>query len=150
MGLKERIESDLKSALKAGDVVRLSCLRMMKAAVFSKEIEDKCKDLEDSGVITVLNTLAKRANESIVQFEAGGRSDLVNKEKAELEIIKAYLPEALNESEVIALVDAAVLESGALGPKDMGKVMKILAPKISGRADGKIVSTLVQKKLQKV
>ncbi|MBI2341542.1 MAG: GatB/YqeY domain-containing protein [Deltaproteobacteria bacterium] len=150
MGLKERIESDFKSALKAGDAVRLSCLRMIKAAVFSKEIEEKCKNLEDSGIISVLNTLVKRANESISQFELGGRSDLSNKEKAELEIIKAYLPAALSESEIAALVDSAVLEACALGPKDMGKVMKILAPKISGRADGKIVSTLVQKKLQKV
>jgi uncharacterized protein YqeY len=99
-------------------------------------------------VIAVLNTLVKRANESIEQFEKGGRSDLVGKEKAELAVLKQYLPEQMSEADVEKLVIDAIKESGALGAKDMGKVMKVLMPKVAGRADGKMVGALVQKKLQ--
>jgi uncharacterized protein YqeY len=148
MVLKERIEADLKTALKSGDGVRVSVVRMVKAAITSKEIELKVKSLDDQGVIAVLNTLVKRANESIEQFEKGGRSDLVGKEKAELAVLKQYLPEQMSEADVEKLVIDAIKESGALGAKDMGKVMKVLMPKVAGRADGKMVGALVQKKLQ--
>ncbi len=147
MTLKERIESDFKSALKAKDVLRLSVFRMVKTAVMNKEIEAKVMSLDDAGVITVLSSLSKKAMESIEQFEKGGRADLADKEKAELVVIKSYMPAALTDEEIINLVDQAILESGATGPKDMGKVMKVLTPKTAGRADGKIVSQLVQKKL---
>jgi len=103
--------------------------------------------LDDAGVIAVLNTSAKKAQESIEQFEKGGRPELAQKEKDELAIIKAYLPAALSEDELSGLVDEAIKESGAVGAKDMGKVMKALMPKTAGRADGKLVSALVQKKL---
>ena len=147
MTLKEKINLDLKAAIKAKDEVRLTVLRMVKSAVTNKEIADKIASLDDSQVTSVLSTLAKRANESIEQFENGGRADLADKEKAELKVIKSYLPEALSEAELLKLVDEAAKEAGAAGPKDMGKVMKVLMPKVAGKADGKLVSALVQKRL---
>lgn len=147
MTLKSRIETDLVAALKAHDALKLSVLRMIKTAVTNKEIELR-STLEDKDVIGVLTTLAKKANESIEQFTAGGRSDLADKEKAELCVIKAYLPSALSETEIETIIDAAIKESGAASPRDMGKVMKLVQPKVQGRSDGKFVSSLVQKKLQ--
>ncbi len=147
MTLKERIEQDFKQAMKAKESLRLSCLRMVKSAVTMKEIEAKVASLDDAGVIAVFNSLAKRALESIEQFEKGGRPELAQKEKDELLIIKSYLPVTLGEEELSGLVDEAIKESGAVGAKDMGKVMKALMLKVAGRADGKILSSLVQKKL---
>lgn len=148
MTLKERIEQDFKQAMKAKESLRLSCLRMVKSAVTMKEFEAKVKSLDDAGVMAVLNSLAKKAQESIEQFEKGGRPELAQKEKDELLIIRSYLPAALGEAELSGLVDEAIRESGAVGAKDMGKVMKALMPKVAGRADGKVLSALVQKKLQ--
>ncbi len=147
MTLKSKIEADLIAAMKSHDALKLSVLRMVKTAVINKEIEQRTS-LDDAGVIGVLNSLAKKANESIEQFNAGGRSDLADKEKSELCVIKSYLPSALSDSEIEMIVDAAIKESGAVSGRDMGKVMKLVQPKVQGRSDGKFVSSMVQKKLQ--
>lgn len=148
MSLKNRIESDFIGALKNKEGLRVSCLRMIKAAIINKEFEKTSKELDDAGVVSVLSGLVKRAQESIEQFEKGGRADLAQKEKDELSIIRAYMPQALSETELAKLVDAAIAEAGALSPKDMGKVMKLLAPSVAGRADGRVVSALVQERLK--
>jgi uncharacterized protein YqeY len=146
MTLKQKIETDFKQALKSRDAIRTSILRMVKAAITSKEIESKVKELDDNGVVSVLNSLYKKGQESIEQFEKGNRPDLANKEKAEAEILKGYLPEQLNDAELETLISRAILEVNAVGPKDVGKVMKALMPNVTGRADGKKVSELVQKR----
>ena len=146
MTLKQKIETDFKQALKSRDAIRTSILRMVKAAITSKEIESKVKELDDNGVVSVLNSLYKKGQESIEQFEKGNRPDLANKEKAEAEILKGYLPEQLNDAELETLISRAILEVNAVGPKDVGKVMKALMPNVKGRADGKKVSELVQKR----
>lgn len=146
MTLKEKIEIDFKQALKSKDTIRTSVLRMVKASVTSKEIETKVKELDDGGVVAVLNSLYKRGQESIEQFEKGNRLDLANKEKIEAEILKGYLPEPLSDEELETLIIRAMFEVNATGLQDTGKVMKALMPNVTGRADGKKVSELVQKR----
>lgn len=146
MSLKTKIDDDLKQAQRAKEAAKLSCLRMVKAAIKNKEI-DLRKELDDGQVIAVLSTMAKQRKESIEQFKKGGRDDLVSQEEAELALLEIYLPKAMSEADLLKLVEAAVQESGAQGAKDIGKVMKALMPKIQGRADGKWVNQVVLKKL---
>lgn len=146
MDLKQRIEEDLKTAVRSKDSLRTSCLRMVKAAIKNKEIEVR-GELKEEKLLPLLATLAKQRRESIEQFRKGGREDLAQKEEAELQLIESYLPKALSEAEITKIIDAAVTESGAKGPSDMGKVMKVLMPKVAGRAEGQIVSQLVKKRL---
>jgi len=141
--LKERLTADMKEALKAHDAARLSTIRMVFSAVRNKEIDSR-KDMDDEGVLSVLATSAKQRRESIEQYEKAGRQDLVDKEKAELEVIRSYMPQQMGREEIEALVKDAVAESGAKGPGDMGKVMKVLMPKVKGRADGKLVNEVVK------
>jgi uncharacterized protein YqeY len=141
--LKERLNADMKEALKAHDSARLSTIRMIISAVRNKEIDAR-KDMDDEGVLSVLSTSAKQRRESIEQYEKAGRQDLVDKEKAELEVIMSYMPQQMGRKEIEALVRDAVAESGAAGPADMGKVMKVLMPKVKGRADGKLVNEVVK------
>ncbi len=148
MALKNKIEKDFKEALKAKDELKVSCLRMVKSAITAKETEGSRKELDDAGIISVISSIAKRSKESIEQFEKGGRKDLADKEKAELEFFKTYLPKELDQSELVKLVEEAIQESGAADPSEMGKVMKILMAKVQGKADGKVVSALVQEKLK--
>ncbi len=154
MELKSRIESDLKAALKGKDALKASALRMVIAAVKNKEIEErglkKIKpgdELDDAGVIRIIAMLAKQRQESIEMFKNGGRDDLAKKEADELKLLEGYLPSQLTAAEVEKIVDEAVKESGAAGPKDMGNVMRVVMPKIAGRADGKLVNEIVRKKL---
>lgn len=154
MELKSRIESDLKAALKGKDALKASALRMVIAAVKNKEIEErglkKIKPgdgLDDAGVIRIIAMLAKQRQESIEMFKKGGRDDLAKKEADELKMLEGYLPSQLTAAEVEKIVDEVVKESGAAGPKDMGNVMKLVMPKIAGRADGKLVNEIVRKKL---
>lgn len=154
MGLKQKIETDLRAAMKGKDMAAVSALRMVIAAVHNKEIEErgagKLKPgdvLDDAGVAKVLSMIAKQRQESIEMFKKGGRDDLVKKETAELGLISRYLPSQLSEAEVEKLVEEAIRDSFAAGPKDMGNVMKIVMPKIAGRADGKIVNEIVRRKL---
>jgi len=146
MPLKERIEAEFMQAVRSKDALKVSCLRMIKAAVKNKEI-DKKGPLDEAQMTAILQTMAKQRKESIEQFEKGGRQDLVEKEKAELSLIENYLPQQMSEAELVKLVEAAVAETQAQGAKELGKVMKILVPKIAGRADGKLVNEWVKKKL---
>jgi uncharacterized protein YqeY len=153
MSLRERIEDDLKTALKAGDKQRLSCLRMVKSKVQEKQVELRGRQgpeakLSEEDVTNVVSAYAKQRRDSIESYEKGGREDLAANERAELEILTDYLPQQMSEDEVAAIVDEAVRESGATAPKDMGAVMKLVMPKVKGRADGKLVNRIVQSRLK--
>ena len=143
MSIKEKLKADLVTAMKARAELKVSTLRLITSAIKNKEIDER-KELDDEGVLAVLNTAAKQRRDSIEQFEKGGRQDLADKEKAELVIIQEYLPQQLSKEEVAAFIKEAIAETGAAGAKDMGKVMKALMPKVKGKADGKLVNELVK------
>jgi len=147
MGLVEQIEKDLPVAMKAQDGLRLSVLRMMKAALKNKQVE-LGKQPDDSQAVAVLRTLVNQRHESVEQFRKGGREDLAEKEEAEIKIVETYLPAALTEEEIDAAVAAALAETGASGAKDLGKVMKAVMAKFAGQnVDGKRVNEKVRAKL---
>ncbi|HET7752937.1 MAG TPA: GatB/YqeY domain-containing protein [Anaeromyxobacteraceae bacterium] len=146
MALKDRIDADLKSAMKDKDAARLSVVRMLKSAIKYREIE-LMKPLDDAGIEGVVASEIKRRRDSVEQYRAGNREDLASKEEAEIGVLQGYLPQQLSAAEVAAKVDAAIEKAGAKGPKDMGAVMKLLMPEVQGRADGKVVSELVKQKL---
>jgi uncharacterized protein YqeY len=144
--LRDSIANDMREAMKAREQVRVGALRMLMAAVKNTEVE-KLHELSDDEVIEVIAREAKRRRESIEAFEKGGRTDLIEKETGELEVLEAYLPEKLSEDELASLVDQAIAETGASTPKQMGEVMKALMPKLRGRADGAQVSAMVKARL---
>ncbi len=147
MSLNEKIGGDIAAAMKAKDAPRLSALRMLKAAVMNKGVE-KGRDLEDAEVLQVVASLVKQRRDSIDQFAKAGRSDLVDKESAEIAVLETYLPPAASAGEIDAAVDAAIAETGAASQKDMGKVMKAVMPKLAGKhADGRAVNEAVRRKL---
>jgi len=147
MSLKNRIIDDMKSAMKAKDAARLSTLRMVKATMMNREI-DAGGELSDEEVIKLLNTLVKQRRDSAEQYLAGGRSELAEKETAEIEVIEGYLPAAASESEIEAAVSSAISETGASSMKDMGAVMKAALASLSGKTvDGKTVSEAVKNRL---
>lgn len=146
MSLQERIEADFKQAIRDRDPRRLSCLRLIKAAIKNKEIDHRGK-LDEAQISAILATLAKQRKESIELFQKGKRDDLVEQEQAELNILEGYLPKPISEQELTALVEQIVQELGASGPKDLGKVMKAVMAKAQGKADGKLVQTIVKQKL---
>lgn len=146
MALKDQLDADLKTAMRDKDTVKLSVVRMLKSAVKYREIEIM-KPLDDGGVLQVITSEIKRHKDSVEQYRAGNRQDLVEKEEAEIAILQGWLPAQLTEAEVRAKVDAAVASTGAKGPKDMGAVMKALLPEVQGKADGKLVSELVKARL---
>ncbi len=148
MAIIDHIDQDLKEALKGGNKQKVTVLRGLKSDIKYRQIEIR-EELTDEQVTDVLASSAKKRRESIEQYAAAGRQDLVDKEKFELDVIQGYLPEQLSEDELRTLVTEAVDESGAASPKDMGKVMKILMPKIKGKADGKVVNKLVSEILAK-
>jgi len=148
MSVLERIDEDLKKALKARNELKVTLLRGLKSDIKYRQI-DKGAELSDEDVIDVLNSAAKRHRDSIEQFTAGKRQDLVDKEIAELEIIQEYLPEQLSEEKLRALVTEAIEKSGADSPAKMGLVMKELMPQVKGKADGKVVKDLVVEYLSK-
>lgn len=147
MSLKDTLGEDLKTAMKAGDKLRLSVVRMIKSAVTYKEVEPGGKPLDDAGVQAVVATLVKQRRDSVAQYRAGGREDLAAQEEAEIAILQAYLSAQLKPEELATLVDAAIARVGAKGPRDMGAVMKALQPEVAGRAEGRAVSELVKKRL---
>ena len=147
--IKDKITEDMKKALVAKDKVRLSVIRLLKSEIRYNEIE-KGSELSDEDVISVLSSSIKKHKDSIEQFEKGGRKDLSSQEKAELEIIWQYMPKQLEEDELSQIVDEAIKEAGGLSPSDLGKVMKMVMPKVKGRADGKRVNELVSSKLQSI
>ena len=146
MSLKERIQQDMKDAMRAADKPRLGTIRLILAAIKQIEVDER-KDLDDTGITIVLDRMVKQRRESISQFEKAGRTDLVDQEAAELAIIQTYLPEPLSESELNALIDEAMAQTGASSIKDMGKVMALLKPKLQGRADMGAVSALIKARL---
>jgi uncharacterized protein YqeY len=148
MSLKVQITDDMKAAMRAKEVVKLGTIRLITAAMKQKEVDERI-ELNDTMILAIIEKMIKQRKDSISQFEAGGRQDLADIEKAELAILVAYMPASLSDAEVQAEVAAAVTESGAAGPQDMGKVMAILKPKLAGRADMTAVSGLVKAALTK-
>jgi len=146
--LKAQLVDDLKSALRSGDKLRTSVIRLLMALIKNREVE-KRGTLTDAELIQALSASCKQRQEAIEQFRQGHRQDLVDKEAAELLILQAYLPTALGPEELQALVQEAIRESQAASPREMGKVMALLMPKVTGRADGKVVSGLVREMLTK-
>lgn len=146
MSLKEQITEDMKNAMRAKDTGKLGTIRLLLAEIKRKEVDERI-ELTDAHVTAIVEKMIKQRKDSITQFEAGGRADLADIEKAELVHLTGYMPAGLSDEEVAAEVAAAVAASGAAGPQDMGKVMAIVKPKLAGRADMTVVSALVKKAL---
>ncbi len=144
--IKELLSEQMKSAMKSGQKELLSFARNLHAAIRKKEIDDRI-DLDDTGVLKIISTLVKQRQDSIEQFEKGGRDDLVAKEKAELQFLQSFMPAQMDDEELRKTVEWAIHEAKATGPKDMGQVMKVLMPKVQGKADGKRVNQIVREKL---
>lgn len=146
MSLKIKLTDDMKAAMKGGDKDRLGTIRLINAAIKQREVDERIQ-LDDAQVLSVLEKMLKQRRDSITQFEAANRNDLADKEKAEVAVIQAYLPAQMTPAEVDAAIAAAIAESGAAGPKDMGKVMALVKPKVAGRTDMGKLSELVKAKL---
>lgn len=146
MSLKEQITEDMKNAMRAKETGKLGTIRLLLAEIKRKEVDERI-ELTDAHVTAIVEKMIKQRKDSITQFEAGGRADLADIEKAELVHLAGYMPAGLSDEEVAAEVAAAVAASGAAGPQDMGKVMAIVKPKLAGRADMTVVSALVKKAL---
>ena len=146
MSLEERLLEEMKLAMKSNDKLRLSTIRMMRSALKNKEIELRRK-LEDEEVAKVIQAMVRKGEESVEQFQTGGRMDLVDKEKKEIEILKSFLPQPLSQEEILKIIDQSIQETQASSLKDIGKVMKSVMPKIGGKADGKQINQLVKERL---
>jgi uncharacterized protein YqeY len=147
MGLTDKVNADIAAAMKAKAAGRLSALRMVKAAIMNKGVE-KGRDLEDAEVVQVITSLVKQRRDSIEQFSKAGRGDLVEKETAEIAVLEEFLPPAASPEDIEAAVVAAIAETGATSPKDIGKVMKAVMPKLAGKnADGRTINEAVRRKL---
>jgi uncharacterized protein len=146
MALKERITEDMKSAMRSGEKERLATIRMILAGIKQREVDERIQ-LDDAQVISVLEKMIKMRKESVVQFQAGGRTDLVDKENAEIALIGSYLPAQLSEAELDALIAEAVATTGATTMKDMGKAMGVIKAKAAGRADMAAVGAKLKAKL---
>jgi len=145
--MKKQIQDDLKQAMKAGDSLKTGALRMLLAALTNKEKEKGQTELSDEGIQQVIATEAKKRKEAAEAFEKGGKREMAEQEKRELEILQAYLPEQMGEEEIRKLVKEAIAKTGALSPQDMGKVMAALMPQTKGKADGSLVSQIVKQSL---
>jgi uncharacterized protein YqeY len=148
MSLKDQITEDMKNAMRAKDAEKLGAIRMLTAAMKQKEVDERV-ELNDAMVVAIIEKMIKQRKDSISQFEAGGRQDLADKEKAELAVLTAYMPAAMSEAEISAEVAAAVAQVNPTGPQDMGKVMALVKAKLAGRADMTVVSGLVKAALTK-
>ena len=146
MSLRDQINDDLKAAMRSGDAARRDTIRLLTAALKQREVDER-KTLTDAEVLAVIEKMIKQRRDSISQFEQGGRQDLADKEKQELTLLQTYMPQAMGEDEIAAAVAAAVSETGAAGPADMGEVMAVLKPKLAGRADMGKVSAAVKARL---
>ena len=147
MLLRDKVNADIAAAMKSKEAARLSALRMLKAAIMNKGIE-KSHDLDDAEVTQVVSSLVKQRRDSIEQFEKAGRTDLVDKEKAEITVLESYLPPAASTADIDAAVAEAIVETGASSVKDIGKVMKAVMPRLAGKhADGRAVNEAVRRKL---
>ena len=146
MGLEERLVEEMKQALKSNEKVRLSTIRMVRSDIKNREIEQR-KKLDDDDVLRVLQGMVRRGEESIQQFQAGGRMDLVEKEQKEIEILKSFFPPSLSQEEILKLIEQSIEETQSSSLKDLGKVMKSLMPKLGGKVDGKMINQLVKERL---
>lgn len=146
MGLEDRLMEEMKEAMKSNDKLRLSTIRMVRSAIKNKEIEQRGK-LDDEGIYKLIQAMVRKGEESIEQFKAGGRMDLVEKERREIEILNSFLPQPMSKEEILSIIDEVVAETQATSLKDMGKVMKSVMPRLGGRADGKLVNQLVKERL---
>ena len=144
--LKDRIVSDMKDAMRAKDAVRLESIRLLRAAIQRREVDERI-DLTDEDVVSVVQKMVKQGKDSIALFEQGGREDLVQKEAATLAVLETYLPKQLDEQALLILIEKAVSESGAQTVRDIGKVMGLLKPQVQGQADMGVVSGLIKQKL---
>jgi uncharacterized protein len=152
MTLKQQLVDDMKASMKSGDKVRLGVIRLINAAIKQREVDEpkagnERVELDDPAVLAVLEKMVKQRRDSISQYDAAGRLDLSRIERDEMAIIEHYLPAKMGEAEVVDAIDAAVLETGATGPADMGKLMAVLKPRLAGRADMGDVSKLVKQRL---
>ncbi|HET6396039.1 MAG TPA: GatB/YqeY domain-containing protein [Pseudoxanthomonas sp.] len=146
MSLKQRLSDDMKAAMKAGDKQGLAVIRLINAAVKQKEVDERI-ELDDAQVLAVLDKMVKQRKDSVAQYEAAGRADLAEAERAEIVVIERYLPAKLDEAAIMAAIDAAIAQTGASGPADMGKLMGVLKPQLAGQADMGQVSALVKRRL---
>src|SRR4030066_1675642 len=146
MNLEEKLLEEMKQAMKTNDKIRLSTIRMIRSSSKNKEIELRRK-MEDEDIMKVIQGMVRRGEESIEQFQAGGRNDLVEKEKREMEILKSFLPQPIRQEEIIKIIDETIQETQASSLKDLGKVMKAILPKLGGKADGKVINQLVKERL---
>ena len=146
MTLKQTLTEDMKAAMKAGQKDRLGVIRLINAAIKQREVDERI-ELDDAEVVSVLGRMLKQRRDSVSQYEAADREDLAAVERAEIEVIEAYLPAQMDEAAISAEIDAAVAATGAAGPADMGKLMGTLKPRLAGKADMGLVSRLVKQKL---
>jgi uncharacterized protein len=144
--LKQRIQDDMKTAMKAGDKPRLGAVRLILAAIKQREVDERV-ELDDTQVLAVLDKMVKQRRDSVAQYAAAGREDLAAVERFEIEVCQGYLPQPLGEEAIGALVEAAIAATGAAGMKDMSKVMAQLRPQVQGRADMGAVSALIKRRL---
>ena len=146
MDLEERLVEEMKQAMKSNHKLRLSTIRMIRSAVKNKEIEQRGQ-LTDESITKVIQGLVRKGEESVEQFRAGGRMDLVEKEEKEIEILKSFLPQPISREEILKAIDQSIEETQASSLKDLGKVMKSVIPKLGGKADGKLINQLVKERL---
>jgi len=146
MSMKQRLNEDMKAAMKGGDKQSLGVIRLVNAAIKQREVDERV-ELDDTQVIAVLDKMVKQRRDSVAQYEAAGREDLAQVERDEIVVIERYLPAKLGEAEITAAIDAAIAETGASSPADMGKLMAVLKPKLAGQADMGLVSKLVKQRL---
>lgn len=146
MSLKERLVADMKTAMKSGDKDRLGVIRLINAAIKQREVDERI-ELDDAQVTAAIEKMLKQRRDSITQYRAASREDLAAVEEFEVGVIQTYLPAQLSEAEIVAIVDKAVADAGATGPKDMGKVIGLVKPQVAGRADMGALSQLVKARL---
>ncbi|WP_288469087.1 GatB/YqeY domain-containing protein [uncultured Stenotrophomonas sp.] len=146
MSMKQQLTEDMKAAMKAGEKHKLGVIRLINAAIKQREVDERI-ELDDTAVIAVLDKMVKQRKDSVSQYEAANREDLAEIERAEIVVIEAYLPAKMGEAEIVTAIQAAIAETGASGPADMGKLMGALKPKLAGQADMGLVSKLVKQLL---
>ncbi|GAB3340173.1 GatB/YqeY domain-containing protein [Marilutibacter aestuarii] len=146
MSLKQRLNDDMKAAMKAGDKHDLGVIRLINAAIKQKEVDERV-ELDDTAVIAILDKMVKQRKDSVSQYSDAGRQDLADVEQAEIVVIERYLPAKMDEASILAAIDAAIASTGAAGPADMGKLMGALKPALAGKADMGLVSKLVKQRL---
>ena len=146
MSLKEKLQDDIKAAMRAKEGDKLTTLRLITAAIKQKEVDERI-ELTDPAVLSILEKMIKQRKDSIAQFQLGGRQDLVDKEQAELALLMAYMPAQMSEADIAQVIETAVLQANATGPQDMGKVMALIKPLLVGKADMGLVSQILKTRL---